>query len=43
MQIFSGLVIPEQIVFDLKSKHMDVSRTHFDSAEGEVVSETARC
>lgn len=41
LKVFSSLVIPEQIVFYLEIKHRSLSRTHFNSAESKVISETA--
>lgn len=41
LKVLSSLMIPEQIVFYLEIKHVFLSRTHFDSAESKVISQTA--
>lgn len=43
LKVLSSLMIPEQIVFYLEIKHMFLSRTHFNSAESKVISETVSC
>ena len=38
LQVFPGLVIPQQVVLDLKSKHTDLSRTCCDLVDGAGIS-----